>query len=195
MGFLSMSSGRYLFQFASPIASIFRYLFSMLPSFVTSFIWSCTAAFGGKSALIIRYSIASSRVGFMGRNVYFGKNVVLKNISCASIGKNVSIHEFCYIDGQGGLEIGDHVSIAHSCSIITFNHSWEDPSTPIKYNPVSRGKVIIANDVWIGCGVRIMPGVKIGSRSVVAAGAVVTADVPSGVVVAGVPAKLVKKIY
>lgn len=195
MRLLSMTSGKYLSRLAYPVATILSYFFSILPSFVASFIWSCTAVFGGEFALLVRYSIVLSRVIGIGRNVYFGTNVVLKNISCASFGKNVSIHDFCYIDAQGGLSIGDDVSIAHSCSIITLNHTWANPSTAIKYNPVSPGKVIIANDVWIGCGVRIMSGVKIGSRSVVAAGAVVIADVPSGVLVAGVPAKIIKKIY
>jgi len=132
--------------------------------------------------------------GSYSRNVYFGSRVVFKNIQNSHIGENVSIHDFCYVDALGGIDIGDNVSIAHSSSIITFNHTWDDLSLPIKYNPVEFGKVIIKNDVWIGCGVRIMPGVVIGERSVIAAGAVVVKDVPPRSVVAGVPAKLIKNI-
>ena len=126
--------------------------------------------------------------------VYVGSFVTLKNFDKISIGSNVSIHDSCYIDGLGGCFIGNNVSIAHQSSILTFNHTWSDINLPIKYNPVLMSTVFIADDVWIGCGVRIMPGVSIGTRSVVAAGAVVVYDVPSNCLVGGVPAKVIKKL-
>lgn len=130
----------------------------------------------------------------IGDNIYFGRSAVLKNPNLISLGNNVSIHDFCYIDAAGGLSIGKNVSIAHGASILTFNHTWNDESLPIKYNPVEFSEVVIEDDVWIGCGVRVMPGVRIGSRSVIAAGAAVTKDVRAGCIVAGVPAKVLKRI-
>lgn len=64
---------------------------------------------------------------------------------------------------------------------------------PIKYNAIDCGKVTIHSDVWIGCGVRILAGVEIFSHSIVAAGCVVTKDVSSDTLVAGVPNKIIKK--
>jgi acetyltransferase-like isoleucine patch superfamily enzyme len=74
------------------------------------------------------------------------------------------------------------------------NHSWSDSTLTIRDNPVSASEVSIDDDVWIGCGSRILAGVHIGTRSVVAAGAVVTQNVPSYIVVGGVPARTIKQI-
>ena len=100
----------------------------------------------------------------------------------------------CYIDGAGGIEIGNDVSIAHSSSILSTNHTWNDVTVPIKYNKETFSKVTIENDVWIGCGCRILAGVTLHERSVIAAGAVVTSTVESNSVYGGIPAKLIKKI-
>ncbi|GAB2518759.1 hypothetical protein GCM10027267_14350 [Paramicrobacterium agarici] len=98
----------------------------------------------------------------------------------------------CYLDASGGIEIGSDVSIAHSTTIMSTNHTWLDEKIPIRDQPVSLERTIIENDVWIGAGVRILAGVTIGSGAVVAAGAVVTANVPAHTIVGGVPAKVIK---
>ncbi len=77
---------------------------------------------------------------------------------------------------------------------MSVNHSWDAHNLPIKYNPLILNSVCIENDVWIGCGCIVLAGVTIHQRAVVAAGAVVTRDVHSNVVVAGVPAKQIKVI-
>lgn len=98
------------------------------------------------------------------------------------------------MEAYGGISIGNDVSIAHNVSILSVNHSWTEQSLPIKYNPIISGPVVIGDDVWIGCGCRIMANVEIDNRSVIAAGAVVTKNVPSNTIVAGVPAKALKEI-
>lgn len=126
--------------------------------------------------------------------MFIGQNVEIRCWQMLSLGNNVSIHRGCYLDASGGIEVGDDVSIAHQTSILSANHTWDDPMIPIKENPVKLESVIIQNDVWIGCGCRIMSGVTVFSRSVVAAGSVVTKDVPSHTLVGGVPAKQIKVI-
>ncbi|MBE0472136.1 MAG: acyltransferase [Methyloprofundus sp.] len=187
-------TGRLLFDRFGFLIKAMASFFSFLPRPVGSFLWSLTGPFSGVISVLFRYVLFSSKAGSAGKNIYFGSSVIMKNIAYCKFGSNVSVHDFCYIDAVGGLKIGDNVSIAHSCSIVTFNHSWSDRNAPIKYNQVNLAAVFISDDVWVGCGARIMPGVKIGKRSIVAAGAVVTSDVPSGVIVAGVPARIVKKI-
>ena len=187
-------TGREFFKRFYLLITFLSSLFRIFPWFICSFLWALTSSFPGKFAVLIRYCLLANRTKHFGQNIYFGTNVVVKNFSNISIGSNVTIHDFCYIDAVGGLFVGNNVSIAHASSIITFNHTWSEQDLPIKYNPVEISKVVIEDDVWIGCGVRIMPGVKIGSRSIVAAGAVVTKDVPSGTLVVGVPAKVVREI-
>lgn len=148
----------------------------------------------GKLGLLLRYIFISNLAQKIGDNVSIQPGVYLFNLSNLSIGNNVSIHPMCYIEAAGGISIGDDVSIAHSTTLISTNHTWENIEVPIKYNCEEFSPILIENDVWIGCGVRILSGVKLSSRSIVAAGAVVNKDVLSNTIVGGVPAKLIKNI-
>lgn len=176
------------------IIRFFSSLFNIVPGFVCRILWFSTNGLNNYFAVLVRYLVFFNASKSCGDNVYVGSSVILKNLDNCEVGCNVSIHDNCYIDAIGGLVIGDNVSIAHQSSILTFNHTWSDLKAPIKYNPIEQAPVIIGDDVWIGCGVRVMPGVTIGTRAIVAAGAVVTSDVPSGVIVGGVPAKVLREI-
>jgi acetyltransferase-like isoleucine patch superfamily enzyme len=129
-----------------------------------------------------------------GDNVFVGRSVEIKHWEKLTIGSNVSIHKQCYLDAVGGIHIDNDVSIAHQTSMISFEHTWEEASLPIRDNPVSAAKITIHSDVWVGCGCRILAGVEIFSRAVVAAGAVVTKNVLPHSIVGGVPAKPIKTI-
>jgi acetyltransferase-like isoleucine patch superfamily enzyme/uncharacterized membrane protein YbhN (UPF0104 family) len=107
-----------------------------------------------------------------------------------AIGRHCSINEWVFIDGYGGVEIGDNVRIAHAVSIVSEDHGIDDLSLPIYLQQKITGKIEIGNDVWIGAGARITRDVSVGDGAVIAAGAVVTKDVPKLAVVGGVPAKV-----
>lgn len=169
-------------------------ILKLMPKQFKELLYEINTSTNLKIQVAIRYAILSSLVNEIGNNVYVGKNVSLKNMEKVCIGNNVSIHDLSYIDGFGGLEIGNNVSIAHSSTIITANHTWNNTNIPIKYNKVIKGKVEISDDVWIGCGVRILSNVKIEKRTVVAAGAVVNSDLETGWLGAGVPMRKIKKI-
>lgn len=148
----------------------------------------------GKLALATRYVSLRAVAKRCGDNVYIDSSVRIKNGQYLSIGRNVSIHSFCYIDSLGGIDIGKNVSIAHSVSILSADHTWEDLSRPIKYNPVILRPTVIEDDVWIGCGVRILGGARIGRRCIVAAGAVVKGELAPGGLYAGVPARRIRDL-
>jgi acetyltransferase-like isoleucine patch superfamily enzyme len=112
----------------------------------------------------------------------FGKNT--------KIGKNVFINSCCRFQDNGGIEIGDKTMIGPNVTIVTVNHEI-NPETRINAVPKP---VKIGKNVWIGAGCTILPGVIIGENSIIGAGSVVTKDVPANIVVAGNPAKLIKKI-
>lgn len=112
----------------------------------------------------------------------FGKNI--------TIGKDVFINSCCHFQDQGGIMIGDGTMIGHNVVLATINHALEPKKKRRNcYAPITIGKY-----VWIGSNATILPGVKIGGWAVIAAGAVVTKDVPSMTVVGGVPAKIIKKV-
>ena len=94
----------------------------------------------------------------------------------------------------GPVSIGSHVNLAQGITITALNHNFEDKKQRIDSQGVLTNPVILGDDVWIGANAVVLPGVNIGHHSVVAAGAVVTKDVPPHSLVAGVPAKIIKEI-
>jgi acetyltransferase-like isoleucine patch superfamily enzyme len=104
------------------------------------------------------------------------------------IGKNVFINHDCTFLDMGGITIEDDVLIGPKVCITTESH----PLDPKERRKLLAKPVVIKQNAWIGAGVTILPGVTIGENSVVAAGAVVTKDVPANTVVGGVPARVVK---
>lgn len=105
------------------------------------------------------------------------------------IGSDCSVNAYSFLSGGGGLEIGDHVMIASHVSIYASNHEFGDPTLPMGEQGLSVEGIVIERDVWVGTGVRILDGVRIGSGSVLAAGAVVTRSVAPGSISGGVPAR------
>ena len=112
----------------------------------------------------------------------FGKNI--------TIGRDVFINSGCHFQDQGGIEIGDGTLIGHNVVLATINHDLN----PAKNRKNYYAPIKIGAHVWIGSNATILPGVTIGDHAVVAAGAVVTQDVPAMTVVGGVPAKVLKVI-
>jgi acetyltransferase-like isoleucine patch superfamily enzyme len=108
------------------------------------------------------------------------------------IGNNVGIGEFAYLGGAGGLEIGDDCIVGQYFSCHPENHNYSDLVLPIRLQGTSRKGIKIGKNCWIGSKVTILDGVEIGEGCIIAAGSVVTKDVPSLAVVGGVPAKLLK---
>ena len=92
----------------------------------------------------------------------------------------------------GPVTIGSHVNLAQGITVTALNHNFEDTNQHIDEQGISTTPVSIGDDVWIGANAVILPGVHVGNHCVVAAGAVVTKDVPAHSLVAGVPAKIIK---
>lgn len=104
------------------------------------------------------------------------------------IGKDSVINSNCRIDTRGGVEIGENVSISSDVTILTADHDMNCPHMTGRQK-----KVVIEDYVWIGTKAIIMPGITIKKGAVIGVGAVVTKNVNSFDVVAGVPAKVIKK--
>ncbi|REG98247.1 acyltransferase [Flavobacterium aquicola] len=187
-------AGRDKFKVIKPLLNIWCYLFMILPRFICEFLWCVLMPFNGLLSKAIRYLIIKAKAKKVGDNLSIGANTLIKNWKNFSCGDNVSIHENCIVDCDAEISIGNNVSIAHATSLVAANHTWNDASIPIKYNPITKLGIVIHDDVWIGCGVRILDGVTIKRRSVVAAGAVVNKNVGEKSLVGGIPAKLIKKI-
>ena len=115
-------------------------------------------------------------------NTDCGKNI--------HIGENVFINSGCVMQDQGGIYIGDNVLLGHNATLLTLNHE-ENPENRADLHP---SPIHIGNSAWLGSNVTVLPGVTIGDGAIVAAGAVVTKDVPKDTIVAGIPAKVMRKV-
>lgn len=94
----------------------------------------------------------------------------------------------------GPVTIGSHVNLAQGITITALNHNFDDSEKRIDQQGISTKEVVLEDDIWVGANAVILPGVTIGTHAVVAAGAIVTKDVPPHSLVAGVPAKVIRQI-
>ena len=107
-----------------------------------------------------------------------------------SIGKNVFINHACSFLDMGGITIEDGVLIGPRVNLVTENH----PLNAVERSALLTKPIRIKQKAWIGAGATVLPGVTVGRNAVVAAGAVVSKDVPDNTIVAGIPAKIIKSI-
>ena len=122
---------------------------------------------------------------------YFENNVYIGNGGNLSIGEHCHINEDVFIQGA---YIGNYVMIAPNVSILNSLHNHDRIDIPMIFQGEAQGiNPIIEDDVWIGRDALILPGIKIGTGSIVGAGSVVTKDIEPFSIVGGVPAKLIKK--
>ena len=144
----------------------------------------------GKACKRIRYCLAKGYIAYCGKNVNLQKGAEFSRK--LSIGDNSSLGIRSVI--QGPVIIGTNVMMGPEVYIYTQNHNHKRTDIPmIEQGYESERPVTIKDDVWIGSRVTILPGVTIGTGVIIGASAVVTKDVPDYTIVAGNPAKVVKK--
>lgn len=146
------------------------------------------------------YINALSRGGvILGNNVSIGRNSI---IECTGVirelgekllvGDHVGFSPNCFIEVRGNVQIGSNTIFGPYVSIHAENHNFADCGVPIRRQGATRLGIKIGSDCWIGAKVTILDGTTIGNGAVIAAGAVVTKDIPDFAVVVGVPARVVK---
>jgi acetyltransferase-like isoleucine patch superfamily enzyme len=131
----------------------------------------------------------------IGRGSHIHNDTIIETGAGGSltVGENTHIQPRCQFSAyKAPIWIGKGVQIAPNCAFYPYNHSMS-PKEPISKQPLeSKGGIHISEDAWIGVGVIVLDGVRIGKGAVIGAGAVVTRNVPDGAIVAGVPAKIIR---
>ena len=130
---------------------------------------------------LLVYRLAGIKIG-RGSRIHMGANFF--NPRGITIGDDTIIGDHCFLDGRAPLKIGNHIAIASQVLIYNSEHNIHSPNFEATEEPVT-----IDDYVFVGARATILPGIKIGKGAVVAAGAVVTKDVPPMIMVGGVPAK------
>ncbi|MET3319930.1 UNVERIFIED_ORG: acetyltransferase-like isoleucine patch superfamily enzyme [Peribacillus simplex] len=147
----------------------------------------------GYLGLGIRYTLLKVLCKSCGDNVFIGPGVYFYKLENLIVGNNVSFHPLCYIDATGGVEIKDNVSIAHNCSIISFEHDYT-PGTIFRDNLEILKSVKVGSNVWLGAGVRVLSGAIIENNVVIGAGSIVKGIINKNSLYVGVPARKIKEI-
>lgn len=135
----------------------------------------------------------------IGNNVSILKGTIIECTGVIShlgegliIGNNVGIAQNCFIQVRGSVVIGNNVIFGPNVSIFSENHDFSNAELPVSLQGVTRRGVKVEDGVWIGTRAVILDGVTIGKNSIIAAGSIVTKDVPPYTIVGGIPAKIIK---
>lgn len=144
---------------------------------------------------VLLYGDRSSGRIELGERVHLHRQTILQTGEGGSIaiGARTSLQPRCQLSAyRGAIVIGENVQIAPACAFYPYNHQIR-PDLLIREQPlVSKGGIVIEDDAWLGYGVIVLDGVRIGRGAVIGAGSVVTRDVPAGAVVAGSPARVLR---
>lgn len=132
-----------------------------------------------------------SRLRRCGGNCKLWMPVAIESPQTVEFGNDVCLAAFVHLWGSGGVKIGNRVMIGTHTSISSVTHDYERHGS--MYGTIVESPVVIGDDVWIASNATILPGITIGDGAVVGAGAVVTRDVAPRDIVAGVPARVLKK--
>ena len=160
---------------------LYGLLGSWLPHYACGITW--------KFSKLIRQISGKLLFDNCGKNVDIGRHCKLS--SQISLGDNSGIGDNSYI--QGKVIIGNNVMMAPNVAIIATNHNFDRKDIPMNQQGSVDVAINIEDDVWIGYGAKILAGVTINKGVIIAAGAVVTVDVPEYTIVGGVPARMIKK--
>lgn len=177
------------------IIDLIGIMLKIIPSFIIVFLYDIVKPYSQSVFTIIRYCLVKRLCKSVGDQVIIGSNVTIKHWRGIVIGNRVSIHDFSYIDGFGGISIGDDVSIAHNCTLISSHHTWSDQSLPIRLNPIEKRPISIEDNIWIACDVRILGGSIIRSNIIIGAGSIVGKEMKGNGIYFGHPAKFHRYLY
>lgn len=163
---------------------------------------SCPKLQMGPKCFIDDYVTIYAHPGAQG-GVYLDKNVHIYRWSIVELGKgkgslhigsNTYIQSGCILNAfVGSIIIGANCMIAHRCAFTPYQHGLANTDLPMREQTlISRGDIVVKDDVWLGLNVCVMDGVTIGQGAVVGAGAVVTKDIPPYAIAGGVPARVIR---
>ncbi len=139
-----------------------------------------------KQGIVIGDHVTVGRFAMIRPSGYYGREIGIG----LRVGNHSNIGAYCYIGCSGGIEIGENVLMSPNVNLYAENHNFARPDIPMKEQGVTWEPIMVEDDCWLASGSTVLAGVRIGRGAIVAAGAVVTKDVPPYAIVGGVPASV-----
>jgi maltose O-acetyltransferase len=143
-------------------------------------------------ALSSKIKVQTDGLLSIGKKTILAPHCELKVSGSLTIGNNVFINKYSRIISMGQITLGDNIIIAQFVSILDHDHAYRFDNNDLCFEGYTISPIVIGNNVWIGDKVAINKGVKIGNNVIIGANSVITKDIPSNVIVGGVPAKIIK---
>lgn len=144
--------------------------------------------------LVVIFGGAEARLTLGLRNIFYPGCVVRIEKGYMETGDEVSFGPGCHIyEPRAGLEIGHHCMIGGGTLISGVEHGYSRRDIPMRYQITDNKPVRIEDDVWIGMGVKLLPGITIGKGAIIGAGSVVTRSIPSYSIAMGSPCRVVRE--
>lgn len=163
----------------------------MLSSKVFFLLQSIFRYFPFKLGIYLRRVIYKPFFKTLGKNVRIMDAVVIKYPGEIELGNNLTINQFCYIVGKGGLVIGNDVMIGAGTKITTTTHITSSPNIPMVQQGIACEPIVIGNDIWLGFNAVVLGGSTIGDSSIVAANCVINGgSFDEFTIIGGVPARV-----
>lgn len=142
-----------------------------------------------KEGIVLGEHVTIGRFAMIRPSGYYGHEIGVG----LKMGNYSNIGAYCYIGCSGGIKIGHNVLMSPKVSMFAENHNFDRLDLPMRDQGVTRQSIVIEDDCWLASGSIILAGVTVHRGSVVAAGSLVTKDVPPYSVVAGVPARIIRQ--
>ena len=140
------------------------------------------------------FRLEKGSMTIIGRRAIIGNHAKFITNGILTIGTNFCINSYSRIVTHDKIFIGNNVTIARFVSILDHDHAYSLVEDQLILNGFKTAPIRIGNNVWIGDKVSINKGVKIGNNVIIGANSVVTKDIPNNVIIAGVPAKIIKNL-
>ena len=158
---------------------------------VEIYIGAILRIFPGGEGLFLRSIFYKMLFKSCGGNLLVYPSVYIIFSHRISVGKRVAFNVGTYLDGRGGITIGDHVLVGPNCILASCEHGYKRTDIPMSQQEIKYASITVGNDVWIGGNCVIKSGVTIHVGSLIAAGTVVTKDVPAYAIFGGVPGQVI----
>lgn len=132
-------------------------------------------------------------LGSLGEGCHFSVGMKFLNPERIHVADRCRFANSTILGGTGGISFGESCLIGFENIFLTRSHRYDRMDVPVWDQGYATAPISLGDDVWTGCRVIVLPGVTIGAHTIVGAGSIVTGDLPSGVIAAGVPARVVRE--